>query len=74
MESTQKYLVLKLQKQISLKVFDLLGQEVAQILNEFTKAGEHEVYFNASDLPSGVFFYRIHTGDFIEVKKMILIK
>lgn len=59
---------------VSLKVFNMLGQEVAVLVNESQFAGLHEVRWNASNYPSGVYFYRINAGDFTETKKMILTK
>jgi hypothetical protein len=67
---------------VQLKVYDVLGNEVATLVNEEKPAGSYEVNFNASRLSSGVYFYRLHTGDpsassgqgFVETKKMILIK
>ena len=58
----------------SLKVYDILGNEVATLLNEEKPAGNYEVRFNASSLTSGTYFYRLSAGSFTEVKKMILIK
>jgi photosystem II stability/assembly factor-like uncharacterized protein len=58
----------------SLKVYDILGREVSTLLNEEFKAGEHEVEFNAENLPSGVYFYRIKAGEFTDIKKMLLLK
>lgn len=57
-----------------LKVFDVLGREVATLVNEFKDAGYHEVEFNAAGLLSGVYFYRLQAGDYVETKKMILIR
>ncbi|MCX6158560.1 MAG: YCF48-related protein [Ignavibacteriae bacterium] len=59
---------------VTLKIFDILGNEIKTLLKEKESPGTYEVSFNASDLPSGVYFYRIQTEDFIEGKKMILIK
>jgi hypothetical protein len=59
---------------VSLKVFNSLGEEVAELLNETKPAGNYSVSFNASSLTSGVYFYKISAGNFIETKKMILIK
>jgi len=59
---------------VSLKVYDLLGKEVASLVNEVVNAGSHEVLFNASNLSSGTYFYRIKVGDFISTKKMSLLK
>ena len=59
---------------VTIKVFNMLGQEVIQLLNESQKEGIHEVTWNASNMPSGVYFYRISTNGFSETIKMILIK
>ncbi len=59
---------------VTIKVYDILGQEVATILNEFKKADRYEVKFNARRLASGVYIYRIKVNDFIESKKMIVLK
>ncbi|MDP2366422.1 MAG: T9SS type A sorting domain-containing protein [Ignavibacteria bacterium] len=62
----------------SLKVYDVLGDEVATLLNEEKAAGTYEVTFNAAaatgGLASGIYFYRLTAGNFIETKKMILLK
>ncbi len=57
-----------------LKVFSVLGQEVASLLKEDLRPGEYEATFNAVNFPSGVYFYRLRTEDFSETKKMVLIK
>jgi len=59
---------------VTIKVYDLLGNEVATLIDEYRPAGSYEVDFNAADLPSGVYLYRIQAGDFTEAKKMILLK
>jgi len=59
---------------IKLVVFDLLGREVKTLVNEELQPGNYEVRFDAGDLPSGVYFYKLHSGDFTEFKKMILTK
>ncbi len=59
---------------VTLVVYDILGREVATIMNEFTTAGNHTINFNASNLSSGVYFYKIQAGDFTDTKKMMLIK
>jgi hypothetical protein len=59
---------------VQLKIFNLLGQEIATLVNEEKPAGNYEVNFNASNLPSGVYLYKIQAGDYIETKKMILLK
>jgi len=58
----------------SLKVYDILGNEVATLVNEYRNAGNYEVNFNASGLSSGVYFYKLQAGSFVETKKMILIR
>jgi hypothetical protein len=57
-----------------LKVYDVLGNEVATLVEEYKLAGKYEIEFKASSLPSGVYFYRLSAGDHIETKKMILLK
>ena len=65
---------------VSLKIYDVLGREVATLVNEEQKAGSYDVNFNASDLPSGLYIYRlqVHTpdgkGNFTQAKKMLLLK
>jgi len=61
---------------VSLIVFDLLGKEVATLVNEKQNAGSYAVDFNSSEfsLPSGIYFYTLNAGEFTETKKMILIK
>ena len=58
----------------TLKVFDILGNEVATLVDEFKPAGKYEVEFDASEIPSGVYFYQLKTENFIETKKMILLR
>jgi hypothetical protein len=57
-----------------LKVFDVLGNEVAVLVNEIKPAGSYEIDFNASALSSGMYFYELRTGDLVAVRKMTLIK
>ena len=59
---------------VSLKVYNLIGQEVATLINSYQTSGEYTVPFNASNLSSGVYFYRLESGSFNVVKKMLLIK
>jgi len=59
---------------VLLKVYDILGREVATIVNEEKFAGSYEVIFNDVTLPSGIYFYQIQTPNFIQTKKMILLK
>ncbi|MBK7377929.1 MAG: T9SS type A sorting domain-containing protein [Ignavibacteriales bacterium] len=58
----------------TLKVYDILGNEVATLVNEEKPAGTYEVEFNVSQLSSGIYFYKLQAGDFIATKKMIVIK
>jgi len=61
--------------QVKLVVYDILGQTVMTLINnEFKEAGSYKINFNASNLASGVYFYRMDAGDFTSVKKMLLIK
>jgi len=57
-----------------LKIYDVLGNEVATLVNEYREAGRYEITFDASNLSSGIYFYRLQAGSFVETKKMILIK
>jgi len=59
---------------VEIVVHDILGNEVANLINEKKNAGYHSVEFNASHLTSGIYFYSINVGDFYQVKKMLLIK
>ena len=59
---------------VHLKVFDILGNEVAELVKEQKPAGSYEVKFDAALLPSGVYFYQLTAGEFIQTKKMILLK
>jgi hypothetical protein len=59
---------------VEIKVFDILGREVATLVNEFKPVGVHSVNFNASNLSSGVYFYTMKSADFTITKKMLLVK
>jgi len=59
---------------VSIKVYDLLGREVATLLNEQKQAGTYMVDFNAASLSSGVYFYRMQAGQFADIKRMVVIK
>ncbi len=58
----------------TLKIYDMLGNEVAILVNEYRPAGNYEVEFSGNDLPSGIYFYQLKTGSLIQTKKMILLK
>jgi hypothetical protein len=57
-----------------LKVYDILGKEVAELVNEAKDAGNYSVTFNASELPSGIYFYTLTSGNFTATKKLILLR
>jgi len=59
---------------VVLKVYDVLGNEVVTLVDEFKPAGNYEVEFNANRLASGVYFYRLTSGSFSDSKKLILLK
>jgi predicted alpha/beta superfamily hydrolase len=59
---------------VSLKVYDVLGIEVATIVNEEKPAGTYEITWNASNLPSGVYFYQLKAGSYAATKKLLLLK
>ena len=59
---------------VKLIVFDILGREVAKLVNEKLNAGHYEYTFDGTGLTSGVYFYRIKAGEFVETKKMLLLK
>ncbi len=59
---------------VELKVYDILGNEIAILVNNFMNIGRHEVEFNGSDLSSGIYFYRLKAGGVIQTKKLVLIK
>ncbi len=59
---------------VSLKVYDVLGREVATLVNEMKKPGRYEVRFDGSRLPSGLYFYRLEENGMVQVKKMLMLK
>jgi len=59
---------------VTLKVYDVLGNEIANLVNEAKSAGSYEVIFDGTGLPSGIYFYQLKEGSFIQTKKMILLK
>jgi hypothetical protein len=59
---------------VTLKVYDILGNEIAILVNEFKPAGSYEVEFDASDLPSGIYMYQLKSESFVQTRKMILMK
>ncbi|MFA6542118.1 MAG: T9SS type A sorting domain-containing protein, partial [Bacteroidota bacterium] len=59
---------------VTLKVYDMIGKEIATLVNGMQEAGEHTTSFNASHLPSGLYFYSLQTKNFNATKKMLLVK
>ena len=59
---------------ITLKVYDIIGNEIATLVNEFKNPGKYLIQFDASKLSSGVYFYRIQADNFINTKKLLLLK
>ena len=59
---------------VLLKIYDVLGREVAALVNEEKPAGNYELNWNAASLPSGVYFYQLKAGSYVETKKMLLLK
>ena len=59
---------------VSLKVYDVLGKDVATLVNEEKPVGSYELEFDAATLPSGIYFYQLKAGNFVETKKMVLMK
>jgi len=59
---------------VLLRVYSMTGEDVAVLVNELQSAGEHSVTFDASDLPSGTYFYRLQLGKFAQTKKLVVIR
>jgi len=59
---------------VSIKIFDILGREIKSLVNDNFNKGSYEVSFNASEISSGVYFYKMESGDFSQIKKMMLLK
>jgi len=60
--------------QVKIKVYNMLGQNVAELLNEFRNTGHHKVIFDGSYFSSGIYFYKIQAGEYQKVRKMLLVK
>jgi hypothetical protein len=60
--------------QVSLRVYDLLGSEVATLIDGEQRGGTHRVVWNGHDVPSGTYFYRLRAGSFVEAKRLVLVK
>jgi len=73
--STKIEYTLPIEENVTLKIFNILGQEVLTLMNnEHTGAGRHTVTFDAGNLSSGIYIYRMQAGNFVQMKKMILLK
>lgn len=59
---------------VKIVVYNILGKKVSELINEKQNAGSYEVEFNGNNLPSGIYFYELRAGDFIETRKMVLLK
>ena len=59
---------------VSLRIYDVLGKEIAVLINENLKPGIYEIDWNAENLPSGVYFYSLITNEFTQTKKMVVVK
>jgi hypothetical protein len=59
---------------VTLKIYNMLGQEVATLVNQHQHASMYRVTFDASSLPTGMYFYKVSAGDFVGTKKMMLVK
>ena len=72
--STKINFTLPTQNNVKLTVYDITGKEVKELINGEFSAGDHTVDFNAANLASGAYIYRIQAGNFVESKKMVLLK
>jgi len=72
--TTQIRFSLAEQSQVTLKIYNILGKEIATLVNDVKSTGVHEISFDGSGLASGVYFYTIQTGKFTQTRKMILMK
>ncbi|MCJ7555073.1 MAG: T9SS type A sorting domain-containing protein, partial [Ignavibacteriaceae bacterium] len=65
---------LKKEELVSIEIYNILGQRVDELVKEVKSEGIHQIVFNSSNLPSGVYFYSIRTQNFTDTKKMILLR
>jgi hypothetical protein len=65
---------LPIDSKVNVSIYNILGQKVYELVNKSLKAGEYEAVFNASNFSSGVYIYRIKTDNFVQSKKMLLLK
>ena len=59
---------------VSIKIYNVLGEIVTELMNEVREAGKYSVIFNASELPSGIYVYRLETGNYTAIRKLTLLK
>lgn len=59
---------------VTIKIYDILGKEVMNLVNKFKQAGRYIISFNANNLPSGIYFYKIKAGSFEQVRKMVMVR
>ena len=71
--TTIKYQLAK-DSYVTLRVYNMLGEEIVELVNGLEEAGYYSLHFDGSDLPSGMYIYKIHAGDFSDVRKMLLLK
>ena len=62
------------QRFVTIRLYDILGREVSRLVNEYMTAGEYTIDFNAGNLSSGIYFYRMEINGFSDIKKMMLVK
>jgi Ribonuclease G/E len=72
--TTIKYRIVGKAQHVVLTVYNTLGQKVATLVNKVQNAGGYSVSFKAGDLPTGIYFYRLRTKNFLRARKMILLK
>ena len=68
-----KYAISK-NSNVILKVYNILGKEISTLINQRQNSGNYQITFDAKDLPSGIYFYKLQVNDFTDIKKMVLIK
>jgi hypothetical protein len=72
--STTIHYALPARSPVTLSVYNTLGQQVSTLVNENQEAGYHDVKFDGSNLASGVYFYRLQAGDFVQTKKLLILR
>jgi hypothetical protein len=65
---------LPIKAQVELVIYNALGESITRLVNEEKEAGKYSVKFDATNLPSGIYFYKLQAGSFVETKKMVLMK